>query len=166
MKHLIGALRHPRDYAWLQLRPWQRHSLVLAIAGPVYIAVGWIYWSTDAPASRLESLRFAVNIMPLRAWGVLWMVVGVLALVSARWPPASKTWGYSAMSGIAWLWSGAYIVGVTLGNAAPTAMLSGGLVWGLVGFLWWAIAGLSNPDDLAVVASHEAWEALAEDEDR
>lgn len=147
MRYLVRALRHPRDYKWWELRPFQRHSLVLAVAGLVYIALGAVYAFTDPTPQRLIGLKLALVAMPLEAWGVLWMIVGALALLSSRWPPASKTWGYSALTGLAACWAGIYLVGVVL-LGTPGTGLVGALVWALMGFLWWAIAGLVNPDDI------------------
>lgn len=147
MKYLASALRHPRDYRWWALRPFQRHSLVLAVAGLVYIAFGSVLVGTVPSADRVSGLRLALAVAPLSVWGVLWIVAGCLAVVSARWPPASKTWGYSAMSGLAFCWAAMYLMGIVLLDA-PISGASGALVWSLVGFLWWAIAGLMNPDDL------------------
>lgn len=127
----------------LALRPWQRHSLVLAVLGTVYIGVGWAYVLTDPVPTRRDSLQLALNLMPLSAWGVVWIFVGCLGILSSRWPPASETWGYTTMSGLAALWGSFYLSGVILG--ASMQSLSGALVWYMVAFLWWAISGLENP---------------------
>jgi hypothetical protein len=138
MRYLVTAIRHPRDYDWRHLRPWQRHSLVLTIGGFVYALIGITYLTT-APSPERRSALNILDFLPLAAWGGAWCLVGALAIISSRWPPASKTWGYTAMSGLAWCWGTAYLMSATF---------SGALVWALVGFMWWAIAGLANPDDL------------------
>lgn len=143
MRQLLTAVLHPREYRW-GLRPWRRHSMVVLVAGCVYIATGATYMVTEPAGSREEALALALNLMPLPAWGVVWVAVGVLAVVSSRWPPASETWGYSALSSLAAWWSACYAVGV-LGGAANQSV-SGALIWGLVAFNWWGIAGLWNPD--------------------
>lgn len=143
MKHLLAALRHPQDYRWRALRPWMRHSLVLAVAGTVYVLVGISYVAAEANASRESALRLALDWMPLPAWGVVWIIVGLLAILSSRWPPASETWGYTSMTGLAAGWSAFYLLGIALGSDLQN--VSGVLVWGLVAFMWWAISGLVNP---------------------
>lgn len=156
MKNLLAALRHPSEYEWLALRPWQRHSLVVGVAGVVYIAVGAVYVFTEPTAGRLVGLKLAISIAPIQVWGVAWVIVGLLAVISSRWPPASKKWGYTILSSLSCCWSAMYAVGVVIG--APTSGLSGALVWALVAFLWWGIAGLDNPDDLiAMVEDPERW---------
>lgn len=143
MKHLFAAIRHPHDYDW-GLRPWRRHSLVVLVAGCAYIGIGATYILTEPVASRSSSLALALNLMPMSAWGVVWIAVGTLAIISSRWPPASETWGYSTLSGLSAWWAACYALGVVMG--APSQSASNALLWGLVAFLWWAIAGLWNPD--------------------
>lgn len=153
MKYLLHAMRHPRDYRWLALRPFQRHSLVLTVAGGVYVTFGIALATTEPTPDRVSGLRLALAFAPLQVWGGLWAVVGLLAIISSRWPPASKTWGYAVLTGMAVCWAGMYACGVWL-LGAPASALNGTLVWGLVAFLWWAIAGLVNPDDvLATIAA-------------
>lgn len=148
MKRLIAALAHPRQYVWFALRPWRRHSLVLAVAGLLYVFLGLTYIITPVDPARAEAFRIPLLWLPLPVWGCLWVTTGLLAIISARWPPASETWGYSAMAGTAALWASFLAGGVALG--APATNLTGTLVFALLAFLWWAIAGLLNPDDLPV----------------
>lgn len=143
MRQLIAAAMHPHDYKW-GLRPWSRHSLVVLVGGLAYVAMGVTYITTVPVPSRESSLYIALNLMPLSVWGAVWIAVGVLAIISARWPPASETWGYSTLTGLAAWWSVVYILGVLFGAANQS--LSGSVIWGLVAFLWWGIAGLVNPE--------------------
>lgn len=125
------------------LRDWQRHSLVLAVAGTVYVLIGASYILAPAEGSRASALRVAQAWLPFWAWGCVWIVVGLLAILSSRWPPASETWGYTTMTALATAWAAFYAAGIVLG--APTQGASGVLVWSLVAFMWWAISGLVNP---------------------
>jgi hypothetical protein len=83
----------------------------------------------------------------LEWWGTIWIVTGGLAVISTRWPPQSKTWGYTALSGLAAAWASGYLFGVVFLDV-PTAALQGAIVWYLVAFMWWAISGLTNPGDV------------------
>lgn len=132
---------------FIGLRPWRRHSMVLAFAGVVYILYGVNLILVAPSASRLRGLELATEVVDLPGWGAVWVLVGLLALASTRWPPTSETWGYTAMSGLAALWSAVYALGmVFLGS--PSAGVAGCLVWALVSFMWWGISGLRNPDDV------------------
>lgn len=129
---------------WIALRPWRRHSLVLALGGFVYIAVGIIYMGTGADRSRTRSLEVALNVAPIEVWGTIWFLAGIAGVISGRWPPASEKWGYTVMSSLAALWAAGYVLGVFF-LEAPDHALSGGAVWALVALLWWGISGLENP---------------------
>lgn len=127
------------------LRPWQRHSQVLAVAGAVYVTYGVVALLIAGPPST--NARALADLLPQWFWGIIWVLVGGLALVSTRWPPSSKTWGYTALAGLAALWSAVYLTSPLLG-AEWGRNVGGVLVWGLVAYLWFAVAGLVNPDDL------------------
>lgn len=162
MRYLITGIRHRREYEWTRLRPWQKHSEVLAMAGVVYILVGLSYILIPIAPDRRAALQVLAAHVPMRGWGVLWVSVGALALASTRWPPASKTWGYTLLTAVAALWSSAYLVGVLFLNAPPSGLL-GALVWGLVAYLWYAVAGLANPDDLYITAPGTEEQAVADE---
>lgn len=138
-----------RRERYLRLRPWKRHSLVLLVLGIIYVLIGTTYIMAKSSPERDRFLTGALHIMPLGGWGVAFIAVGSLSILSSRWPPASETWGYTALSGLSSLWGMFYLMGV-IWYGAPPAGLSGALVWGGVAFLWWAISGLVNP-----VSQHE-----------
>lgn len=124
-------------------RPWSRHSLVLVVAGATYMGIGIAYALTD-PTSRELRIPLALTGGSLVPWGVVFFAVGLLAILSSRWPPSSETWGYTSMSALSSLWSGFYLWGIVLG--APLSTWSAVAIWGLVSMMWWAIAGLKNPE--------------------
>lgn len=130
---------------WLGVRIWKRHSLVLLVAGLVYIMIGIAYLVTDSTPSRTESLKVALHWMSLGGWGWVFILSGLLAILSSRWPPFSETWGYTVLTGLSAGWAAVYLVGVIGG--APAQGLSGAMSWGLLAFMWWAISGLINPED-------------------
>lgn len=150
MKRLIEGLMHPSRYEWGKLRPWQQHSQVLIVSGLVYVAVGYTYAATKPTDSRVASLVLAEVIMPIAAWGVLWLVAGALVVISARWPPVSEKWGYGVLTLLSSWWAFVYVAGVAF-LGAPTSALSGALLWSLVGYLWYSISGLTNP--IVIVAT-------------
>lgn len=128
----------------LHLRPWQRHSQVLAVAGAVYITYGFVALLVSPGPNSTNASRGLADYFPEPFWGVVWVGVGLLALVSTRWPASSKTWGYAALAALAGWWSMCYLTAPLVGGD----LVPGGVVvWALVAYLWWAVSGLVNPDD-------------------
>jgi hypothetical protein len=131
---------------WLQLRPWKRHSRVVGIGGLVYLLYGIAFAIVPLTPERASTFRVAFHLLPAPFWAGCWILTGSLALASTRWPPASETWGYTALSALSALWGLFYGTGILAG--APAAGINGCLVWFLVAALWWGIAGLQNPDGI------------------
>lgn len=132
--------RHP----WRGIRPWKRHSLVLMVAGVIYILIGVTYAFGPPSPTRAIALQFAYHWMDPYGWGLIFIFAGFLAIISSRWPPVSETWGYSALTGLSAAWGSFYGVGILFGTS-PMSNVSGVLSWGLLAFMWWAISGLLNP---------------------
>lgn len=130
---------------WLGLRPIRTHSLVLTVAGLVYIAIGITYLSAEPTPQRLQALKYALNFLNYNDWGYVWIFVGVLSIVSSRWPPVSETWGYMLLTGQGSAWSLFFAASIVFGEA-PASNWTGVLSWGLLAFMWWAISRLVNPE--------------------
>lgn len=131
-------------HPWKGIRPWKRHSLVLLVAGLVYCLVGLAYMLVEPTPMRVVSLQIALDWWNFQVWGGIFIFSGLLTIVSSRWPPVSETWGYTVLTGLSTGWGCFYLAGYVFGDA-PISNISGFLTWGLLGFLWWAISGLTNP---------------------
>lgn len=136
---------------WVAFRPWQRHSLVLMIGGLVYIAMGLSLMTVhELEPRRVEALVVILRMASIDVWGLVFILSGVAAVLSSRWPTFSTLWGYMVLTGLSSAWCAGYILGFFLGDA-PASNFTFALIWGLVAFLWWAISGLTNPDRRLVV---------------
>lgn len=133
-----------RGSNWAGLRPIRVHSVVLTVAGIVYIFIGLTYLNGEATPGRLQALVYALNWLEYKEWGYVWIFVGCLSIISSRWPPISETWGYTVLTGQATAWALFYAAGVVFAGT-PTSNLSGVLSWGLIGFMWIMISKLVNP---------------------
>lgn len=157
----MNIVHRSRRDGWLRLRPWRRHSLVLLVAGVTYVLIGFAYLLTPSNPAREEALVLPLSLTAgsTLPWCFLFAAVGALAILSARWPPASETWGYTALTGLSTIWACFYIGGmginiwvehVPVDKALNSS--TGALLFAVLGFLWWAISGLRNPDDLPAPA--------------
>lgn len=131
-------------------RAWKRHDLILSVAGVMYTLIGFAYIVAEPNPSRSISLQILVRLAPLDFWGGVFILAGVLSIISSRWPPASETWGYTVLTGISMGWGSTYLMGILFGDS-PWTNINGFFIWGLLGFLWWAVSGLVNPDKIVVV---------------
>lgn len=130
----------------LGLRPWRQHSVVLAVGGAAYFLIGLSYLLTPMNPARQDGLTLPLRLAEMPAWSLVWMIFGGLAFASTRWPPTSERWGYVAMSSLSALWAAFFALGIPLGSSSSNIFSV--LVWALFSFLWWAVSGLRNPEDL------------------
>jgi hypothetical protein len=147
MQHL-----YPHLHPWKSLRPWERHSFVLLIAGLVYIAIGVSFYTTEITAANERALHVALSWWGMDVWGIIFMFAGWLAVISSRWPAISTTWGYVVLTGLSATWATFYGVGV-LFDLAPVSNLRGSFIWGLLAFVWWGVSGLVNPPRVEAIES-------------
>lgn len=131
------------------LRPWKRHSTILMVVGILYALIGFAYFSAPPNKTRDQTLVVVLQIAPIQFWGGVFFFAGILVSVSSRWPPFAETWGYMVLTGLSAGWAATYLLGF-LFLKAPAAGITGGLLWSLLAFMWWAISGLLNPDKTAV----------------
>lgn len=135
---------------WMGIRPWTRHSLVLLVAGLAYVCIGIAYHYIIPGGPRWEALVVARHWIPLDAWATVFVIVGIMSIISSRWPPFADSWGYAVLTGLSSGWGAFYFAGVIFENT-PMSNLTAGFVWWLVAFMWWAISGLINPDRAVIV---------------
>jgi hypothetical protein len=131
------------------VRPWKRHDLILTVAGTIYSLVGIAYIIADDSPARYVALQVLLTLAPLRIWGGVFVAAGLMCIISSRWPPFADTWGYVVLTGMSVGWGSAYLFSILLGPS-PWTNINGFFLWTLLGFLWWAISGLLNPDRTGV----------------
>lgn len=138
-----------RDRFW-GLRPWKRHSTILMVGGFMYAVIGWVYAFGPPNPLRDRALVILTQIASVQLWGTIFLAAGIATMISSRWPPVSEAWGYMVLEGLSAAWCATYLLGLVFYNSS--ANLTGGIVWGLLAFMWWAISGLLNPDRTAVIS--------------
>jgi hypothetical protein len=134
---------------WWGLRPWKRHSTILLVGGSLYILVGFQYAITKTTPGREVALAVVLQVAPINFWGSLFVIAGLLTIISSKWPPMTETWGYSVLTGFSSGWAATYLTGIIFYHS-PKANLTQVFLWGVLGFMWWAVSGLPNPERPAV----------------
>jgi hypothetical protein len=136
------------------LRPWKRHSLILTVGGFLYVVIGILYIRAPSSPGREIALKVVLQIAPIQVWGGVFLLSGILSMLSSCWPPSSEKWGYMVLTGMSSGWATTHLLGV-LFFGSPSVVLTQVLLWGILAFMWWGISGLSNPDVVVVVETHE-----------
>ena len=134
----------------VRIRPWKRHSLILMVAGFLYAVVGFAYTTAAPNPGRARSLSFILEIAPQQFWGGLFIFSGILTMVSSIWPKDSGPWGYMILTGLSTGWSSIYLIGL-LFFGSTTMNVTQIVLWAILAFMWWAISGLINPDEVVVI---------------
>jgi len=143
-------------HPWRGLREWKRHSIVLMVAGLVYIVLGVSYAFVHLQPAQRRGLHLALEWFPIQAWGGTFVFAGLLSILSSRWPPISETWGYTVLTGLSCGWAAIYAAGLIFFNT-DAVNIRAVMSFGLLGFLWWGISGLDNPgNNEALVAKNSA----------
>lgn len=135
------------------VRPWTRHGLILVVVGVLYALVGFQYLNATPNINRERALAVLLRVAPIQFWGGVFILAGVLTIMSSRWPPFAEKWGYVILTGLSAGWAAAYLMGILFFHA-PSASVTQVILWGLLSFMWWAVSGLLNPDKTAVT-DHE-----------
>lgn len=133
--------------AWLALRPWNRHSLVIATLSTLYLLLGTVWLSTPVTESRRTQLALLLHWSDgsMTPWALIWILIGCLGLLSTRWPPGYDRWGYIVLGMHSTGWGFVALAGPVLYGTPWGIGLAGALVWGAFAFLIWAISGLTAP---------------------
>ena len=132
---------------------WTRHSLVLTVAGLIYVGMGYGFIVAPGYVGKDPSLHTALRLMTLDEWGGLYIFVGALALSAAHFPVGKKTWGYMVLTALSSAWAALYLLSVISGGAPKITLLSS-LLWLLLAFIWWAVSGLLSPEYIEKLMPH------------
>lgn len=116
----------------------------------LFVSVSWIVIGYGYISAPLQShagkmaLQLSINIMPLSAWGFIWVACGLVGLVSAflRGPGADR-FGFIALEAIGMWWSATYLVGWFVGYYSrgwAAAAIYGAICGGII-----VVSGWSEP---------------------
>lgn len=148
-RSMEGNFHMKRFRRFWGLRPWKRHSTILMVVGMLYALIGFQYMIAPPSNLRETSLVVIMKIAPVKVWGAIFLISGLLTSLSSRWPPFAERWGYMILAGLSAMWAAAYLMGFLFFHS-PISNLNQVIIWGCLSFMWWAISGLLNPDKTAV----------------
>lgn len=138
IKHTTTKVR-----PYVVLLPWTKHAQILIFAGVAYLGVGFTYINAPASPTREVALQLPLRVFPIEIWGWVFAFIGLLAIISSRWPPVTKKWGYVLLTSLSSFWAASYSVAVVFMHSPP-GNLSGAFIWADFAFMWWVISGLTE----------------------
>lgn len=129
----------------LRFRPWTVHSPTLFMGGLIHILIGYSYLFLEHAGPRFRALTTALHVAPIEFWVSVFIVAGILTMLSSVWPRSSERWGYIVLAGIDSGWAAVYISSIFVADVVVRESLAIGLSWGLFAFVWRSISRLSDP---------------------
>lgn len=123
------------------MRVLGRRGTILLSYGTVWSLVGYAQLVTPQP--RQPGLHLALALLPMHAWGWLWITAGLIALASA-WMPQGLDWpGFLALPLIALPWWLSYLVAWIQGTF-PRGWVAAA-VWAAIAVPVLVVAGWREP---------------------
>lgn len=121
---------------WGTLRPWTQREVIPVLLGLIWVTIGTSYCLDPLSMKATHALVMPLSLMPIQGWGSAFVFVGILAIVSSRWPPHQDTWGYVVLAASSAWWACSYLVGFifTGGNG-----WTGFAVWFVLCALIWSV---------------------------
>jgi len=104
----------------------RRGAFQLLFAG-VYLIVGASFWIMPGSGSRQASLKWLTAVVPLEPFAALWIVAGLLGIVSAFMCRPKDWFGFAALVFAPAMWGALFLIGALVGS--PQAYLSAAVYW-------------------------------------
>lgn len=132
------------------MRMLGRRGAILLSYGTVWALYG--YGILISPLPNQPGLQLATDLLPLRAWGWLWIAAGLIALFSA-WLPQGVDWaGFLALPLIVLPWMLSYFTSWLQGDF-PRGWIASA-VWAAIAVPVLVVAGWREPARPKRVESH------------
>lgn len=143
-----------------------RRGAYLVVMGVLYFLLAYGYAFLPLPTYVLDQLAMPILVAnflsvdspvhALQFWAALWAGSGVLAIITAWWPPGRDSWGFVALWAFSAVWSVLNLWGgLVLGAPRATVV---GLIFAIYALTVAIVSGMPDPPPVAQVASHEAQE--------
>jgi hypothetical protein len=118
-----------------------RRDWFLIMIGALWVLLGYAYTGVHVPPGAKSPIRIALQIMPLWAWGLSWLLAGLYCILAAF--TDRRVGGFTVAPFMPGVWGLAYLAGWIEGDA-PRGWLSVGIFWALAGSICF-VAGLIDP---------------------
>lgn len=125
----MASHRTPLKLAFRRPWPGTVRGLILWLFGWAFIVVGGLnYIGTTIPEPTRTYLSFALSLAPQLFYGIAFVVVGALAIVTSYCHFDRDKWGFKTAALFSGVWGAGYVCG-WLFYDAPARALGGSVVW-------------------------------------
>lgn len=124
-----------------------KRASVLVLFGCVYALTGWVQQDTApqfkaSPMARL-SYRAQTDVMPLEAWGWVFVAVGIAGIAFALLGPWPQWAGFGVLQGLSLFWGSLFIASWWETGYSRAGI--GALTWLLVSGVLFIVADWEDP---------------------
>jgi hypothetical protein len=118
-----------------------RRDWFLVMIGVVWLLLGYAYTLVHIPRGVKVPIRLALEVMPLWAWGVAWVVAGAYCVLAAF--TDRKVGGFTVAPMMPTIWGFAYLAGWLHGDA-DRGWITVAIFWALAAAIMF-VARLIDP---------------------
>jgi hypothetical protein len=122
-----------------------RRGVFQLLFAVVYIVIGASFLLIPHTPSRLEALRWLIELMPLWPFACLWLAAGVMGAVSAFFCRPKDWVGFFALTLVPAVWGFLFLIGVVLGSPL-LGVVSTAIYW-LLAAAMMVVSGMQGPND-------------------
>lgn len=124
-----------------RIMPTRRGAFLLT-NGCIFAVIGAALVVLPVPDSSQSGYRFATTLMPLQWWGVVWMAVAAVGIVTSRWPVGKDVYGFGVLTGWSLLWAAMAVMSTILDDSGRGWYL--GVIWASFGVQLMIVAGMDS----------------------
>ena len=123
-----------------------RRGVFQLLFSVVYLVIGTSFLLIPHTPSRLEALRWLIEILPLWPFASLWLAAGLTGVLSA-FLCRPKDWvGFFALTLVPSVWGFLFLIGVLFAGAPLLGIVSTAIYW-LLAAAMMVVSGMQGPND-------------------
>lgn len=128
------------------LIPLTKVSIIQMAAGWVFISHGMSYVFLPIGMPRAIALSAALDFLPIKAWGYIFIGIGVFVLMASRVSRKMKVAGFVTLTGMSAVWASVYAAGIIFYDSSWLNVINV-MLWTGFAVIWWAASGLMTRRD-------------------
>lgn len=155
-EELRERLDHTRTRTKIQWRLGRRGAY-LVLVGSLFTALGFGYGVIEVPPSGVQQMTMHIKALgllgisdtqtALTVWGAAWMLSGLVAVITAWWPPGKDAYGFVAIWSFSSVWSVLAFLGEVVYDSPRASLL--GVIFGIYAATVLVVSGMTDPPPIS-----------------